>query len=349
MSKLIQDISTIAKRSTTGLPMVGPFFEGPITSDILDALYPLLTYEFPEDCIERTKKEKTHKAYDTTGVGYQYVVNRFNEVLGISHWRFIPIEKEVERGCFGGDAKKPNVSITVEVTVEIGNWVDGQFHPIAQATLAGGHTSASFADALKGSITNGVKKAGALLGPGWGVYAGEIDDDNTPIDRSKTQIQGGNRQGNQGNDQQGAIQQGNGQSGNRPVNQSGGQPANQQGTQGQRSSNNSGTPAAGSNASQGGASVVPLEVILTPDGVPTLTNPKVAGKPTPKAVTTIVIIAEDQPAQLIGWEDMANVVMGLSPGDVLKLTKYTRKESTQYGIQLSVKDFEVLSSSAGAA
>jgi hypothetical protein len=44
-------------------------------------LYAALAAPFPEDCIQRTRAQTTGKGYDTTGIGYQHVVNRLNEVL----------------------------------------------------------------------------------------------------------------------------------------------------------------------------------------------------------------------------------------------------------------------------
>ena len=47
----------------------------------------------------------------------------------------------------------------------------------------------TYADALKGAITNGFKKTAAFWGVGRDAYAGTIDDDNTPLpDDAKNKI-----------------------------------------------------------------------------------------------------------------------------------------------------------------
>ncbi len=50
-------------------------------------LYAALAAPFPESCIQRTEGRVTGRGYDTTGIGYQHIVNRLNEVLGVGGWR----------------------------------------------------------------------------------------------------------------------------------------------------------------------------------------------------------------------------------------------------------------------
>ena len=50
-------------------------------------LYQLLSVPFPESCIQRTEGRITGRGYDTTGIAYQFVVNRLNEVLGVGGFR----------------------------------------------------------------------------------------------------------------------------------------------------------------------------------------------------------------------------------------------------------------------
>ena len=58
-----------------------------MTNDERKKLYQALSAPFTEDAIERTEGRITGRGYDTSGIKYQYVVNRLNEVLGIGGWR----------------------------------------------------------------------------------------------------------------------------------------------------------------------------------------------------------------------------------------------------------------------
>jgi hypothetical protein len=130
-----------------------------------------LSEKIQGDAVQRTKASETKKGYDTDGYGYQYIVDRFNEICGADwgfSWRVI---KEME-GEYKSGAKFH------EVTVEVGIWVMDRTNA---RTCAGGHISMSYADALKGAITNGFKKTAAFWGVGRDAYAGTIDDDNVPL------------------------------------------------------------------------------------------------------------------------------------------------------------------------
>jgi hypothetical protein len=50
-------------------------------------IYSALGAPFPEHCIQRTEGRTTGRGYDTTGIGYQFIANRLNEVLGLGGWR----------------------------------------------------------------------------------------------------------------------------------------------------------------------------------------------------------------------------------------------------------------------
>jgi hypothetical protein len=50
-------------------------------------LYKSLAAPFLEDAIERTDGRVTGRGYSTTGIKYQYIVNRLNEVLGLGGFR----------------------------------------------------------------------------------------------------------------------------------------------------------------------------------------------------------------------------------------------------------------------
>ncbi len=147
------------------------------SQDELRDIFRRLAEPFPEEAVERTKASLTRKGYDTTGIKYQYVVNRLNDVLGLGGFR-------VERDFVVKERQSRNGNTLYEVAcdliMQLGRWEDGKFLPFAEATGTGGHTSTTEADAKKGSFTNGFKKVAAFFGCGWQAYAGCIDDDNVP-------------------------------------------------------------------------------------------------------------------------------------------------------------------------
>lgn len=151
-------------------------------------IYGALAAPFPEDAIERTDGRVTGKGYSTTGLKYQYVANRLNEVLGIGGWRahrtvtVKPVTTSKGRDAF---------EAICDITLELGEWTDGQFVVFAESLADGGHTAMSEADARKGAYTNAFKKAAAFFGCGKAAYEGTLDDDNVPADGGFEQPAGG--------------------------------------------------------------------------------------------------------------------------------------------------------------
>lgn len=142
-------------------------------------IYAALAAPFPEEAIERTDGKVTGKGYSTTGIKYQYVVNRVNEVLGFGSFRAhrtITV-KEITRGN-----GRPAFEALCDLSVELGSWENGQWVPFAEALADGGHVSSSEADARKGAFTNALKKGFAMFGVGREAYQGSIDDDALPSD-----------------------------------------------------------------------------------------------------------------------------------------------------------------------
>jgi hypothetical protein len=129
-----------------------------------------LYQDLPEEAIQRTKSADTKKGYDTTGYGYQYLVDVFNDVYG-TNWGYSWEVMEVKQGQFS------NGTPFFDITVRLGIWIE---KPENTRELAGGHVSRTFGDALKGAITNGFKKTSAMWGVGSKAYRGNIDDDNEP-------------------------------------------------------------------------------------------------------------------------------------------------------------------------
>lgn len=151
-----------------------------MTEDEKKKIYAALSAPFPEEAVERTDGRVTGRGYSTTGIKYQYVVNRLNEVLG--------------PGCFRAHRTLMVKTITTpkgrtayeticDLTLELGTWGVGDgrdFKVWAEALADGGHTSFSEADARKGAYTKAFKKAAAFFGVGKQAYEGTIDDDNLP-------------------------------------------------------------------------------------------------------------------------------------------------------------------------
>lgn len=147
-----------------------------LTMEELTKLYSKLSAKLSEEAIQIATKEQTKKGYDTTGYGYQYIVNRMNEVLGPSHWRqIVEVIKEVPKG-------DKLIEVTMRVIVQIGNWINGTFIPIAEQVAFGGHASMTLSDAYKGAHTNTLKKALGMFGVGKEAYEGTLDDDNRAPD-----------------------------------------------------------------------------------------------------------------------------------------------------------------------
>lgn len=136
-------------------------------------IYAALAVDLPEKAVERTDGKKTGKGYNTTGYKYQYVVNRFNEVLGMRGWWYT--YRILDTSVMKSSKGYARTSITVETTITLS--IGGQE---VSKVLAGGHISNNYADALKGAITNSFKKTAALFGVGKAAYEVSIDDDNTP-------------------------------------------------------------------------------------------------------------------------------------------------------------------------
>ena len=148
-----------------------------MTSAEKKAIYAALAKPFPEHCIQRTEGRLTGRGYDTTGIGYQHIANRLNEVLGVGGWRAhrTVTVKEITRSN-----GRPAFEAICDITLELGEWIDGQFIVFAESLADGGHVASSEADARKGAYTNSFKRAAAFFGVGRQAYEGSLDDDNLP-------------------------------------------------------------------------------------------------------------------------------------------------------------------------
>lgn len=145
----------------------------------IKTIYEQLADKMPQEAIQRTIGTETKKGYDTDGYGYQFCVDRFNSVLGLEGWGFDwEIIKEMEGAFKSG---QPFFAVDIKMAI----WVVSREN---KRVCVGGHMSSSFADALKGAITNGFKKTASFWGVGRDAYAGTIDDDNKPLPDSHENI-----------------------------------------------------------------------------------------------------------------------------------------------------------------
>ena len=157
-----------------------------MTSAEKKAIYAALAKPFDEHCIQRTEGRLTGRGYDTTGIGYQHIANRLNEVLGVGGWRAhrTVTVKEIVRAN-----GRPAFEAICDITLELGEWVDGNFIVFTESLADGGHVASSEADARKGSYTNAFRKACSFFGIGKQAWEGSLDDDNLPGDHVLQAVQ----------------------------------------------------------------------------------------------------------------------------------------------------------------
>jgi hypothetical protein len=124
-----------------------------------------------KNAVQRSTGTKTGKGYDTTGYGYQFIVNRFNEVLGLGGWNWSFEEVERAEGAYKSGTKF--ISITGKATITV-SLPDGEI----SHSEYGGHQSSNLTDALKGASTNALKKTASFFGVGKDAFEGSIDEDN---------------------------------------------------------------------------------------------------------------------------------------------------------------------------
>lgn len=134
-------------------------------------LYDELSKPLDKRAIQRSKGADTKKGYDTTGYGYQFIVNRFNEVLGVGGWNWAFEEIERAEGTYKSGTRF--ISITGKTTITV-NLPSGQI----SHSEYGGHQSSNLTDALKGASTNALKKTASFFGVGKDAFEGSIDEDN---------------------------------------------------------------------------------------------------------------------------------------------------------------------------
>src|SRR4051795_9268159 len=104
-------------------------------------VYLALCAPFPESAIQRTSASITGRGYDTSGIGYQFIVNRLNEVLGLGNWR---THREIEVKQITTAKGRAAYEVICDLVLELGQWdAEGKFIPFAEALADGGHTAMS--------------------------------------------------------------------------------------------------------------------------------------------------------------------------------------------------------------
>jgi len=136
--------------------------------------YESLSAPLPEKAIQRTQKEKTRKGYDTTGYGYQFVVNRFNEAFGLFGWTMEWTKEKEIQGTYSNGAPKCEIVFECRITIRDGEKTNSR-------VATGGHVSSNWVDAYKGAKSNSFKKCAAMFGVGKAAFEGSIDEDNQDL------------------------------------------------------------------------------------------------------------------------------------------------------------------------
>lgn len=159
-----------------------------MTREEKQKIYAALSAQFPEHCIQRTEGRITGRGFDTAGIGYQFICNRLNEVLGVGGWR---AHRTVTVKTVTTSKGREAFEAICDITLELGSWENGDFVVFAESLADGGHTSMSEADARKGATSSAIKKAAAMFGCGRQAYEGTLDDDNVPAEPSVDHQQNG--------------------------------------------------------------------------------------------------------------------------------------------------------------
>jgi hypothetical protein len=131
-----------------------------------DDIYKKLSAKLPQEAIQHAPKSVTRKSYDMTGYKVQYVVDRLNGVLGIEGWSLGYSVVKEQQGVWGNG--KPWWDVAVDIKMTIGS---------AFRSSAGGHRADTYGDAIKGALTDGIKKTAALFSVGGDAYKGEVYKD----------------------------------------------------------------------------------------------------------------------------------------------------------------------------
>jgi hypothetical protein len=133
----------------------------------------LLMGSFPKAAEQRVAKGVSRKGYDSTGLGYQVIVNRMNTVVGVGNWGFEITEKTMVEGRTKGERPKTVFECDMEILV----WIKDEAGEKCSLPSFGGHVGFTKWDAKKGALTSALKKGLAYFSCGWQTYAAALDED----------------------------------------------------------------------------------------------------------------------------------------------------------------------------
>jgi hypothetical protein len=150
-----------------------------LSPEVMEELAVSLKEIYGETAVERTKASVTRKGYDTTGYGYQFVVNRFNKVLPKYGLDWTTQDEIQLLNEYQTSTGKPYYEYAGKVSIMI---LDESRNVVSIRHCFGGHQSNSHADAMKGAFTNAFKKTAALFGVGADAYEGTVDEDYRPVE-----------------------------------------------------------------------------------------------------------------------------------------------------------------------
>ena len=140
--------------------------------------------DLPKDAIQKTFGVQTHKGYDTTGYGIDWLWELLIKTFGPSRIHVSVADVNAEQGVWG-EEKKTKWSVSLRSIIRI---IDGG-EVLAETTAFGGHESKLRGDALKGAESNAQKKALSKWGIGIDAYKGILDDDNKPLPKAEAKPQ----------------------------------------------------------------------------------------------------------------------------------------------------------------
>lgn len=117
-------------------------------------IYKALSAEFPEEALSTDNS----RGFDLTSVKAQYVIERLNEVLGLSGWRF------------NGSYEKPGKGVIFHGTLEI--WIHDRW--ISHAATGYSDDKKNLGDTYKSARTDCLSKVASYFGVANSVFKGKV-------------------------------------------------------------------------------------------------------------------------------------------------------------------------------
>ena len=119
----------------------------------LPLAYEKFILDIPQKAVRTSKLEDGTKY---TLYGYQFIVNRLNDVIGFEHWDIKLLTEPVIE-------QKNNIwFVSLSLRLSLGNWEIGGFKPLVSKPSFGNGTSDTLGNAKKGALTNGFKTRAKL-------------------------------------------------------------------------------------------------------------------------------------------------------------------------------------------